>query len=67
MRHSALKINIGRPMKDYWELVEAEQYRRYIRAETGKAFQVKFRYDECNWRILELRRGEAGNFSERNK
>lgn len=62
---NTININIRRPTKDQWDLVEEEQYMRYIRAETGKALQSKYGYAERNWRMLELHREEGETFERK--
>ena len=48
-----------RPMKEYWGLVEAERYRRYVRSETRRLLYANTGIHVTDWEILETHREEA--------
>ena len=48
-----------RPMKEYWNLVEAERYRRYVRSETRKLIYANTGINVTDWKTLEAHREEA--------
>ena len=45
-----------RPMKEYWNLVEAERYRRYARSETGRLLYKNTGINVTDWEIQEAHR-----------
>ena len=47
-----------RPMKEYWDLVEAERYRRYVRSETRRLLYANTGINVTDWKILEAHREE---------
>ena len=48
-----------RPMKEYWNLVQAERYRRYVRSETRRLVYENTGIHVTDWKILEAHREEA--------